>query len=430
MTAGLAHISLAPPHKEVQYWEMLLMFWLLALSGNQYITRKLDVLISLSAVLPLWYMLKHREGVISYRTLTIFVFFLGYEYMHSVMFSLDYTLTIIKLGLVLLFAFTCAKLFSTRFVPILTKTMVWVSYISFVFTFLCYVPGLGRMLHDTAMKVFYIDIGFKAYVNPTFILYTFSHEYFTGELPYARNAGMFWESGAFAVFLLVTLFLHYSSKQIRAIGDLFDKQATVLIIATVSTTSTTGFFALVVLLFYYTAQTKSAFKYVLVVLMGLSFYIAFMNVDFLGGKVAKQLDESGTRNNRFGAFLMDLEDIAERPMLGSSRRLEVVFGTTEASMETRRPNGFSNFIRNYGLVYFTFYFVLVYAGFNAILKFHGNPGQGQLALFGVVLLWVVSFSELIFDLAFFKALVFLAPIYTIGRQAATSARTHELHTAT
>ncbi len=392
------------------------MFWVLLVSGNPYFSKKFDIVIVISVIIPAYYIFRNSNKVISYRTLFIFVFLLGYELMHAFTFHLDYSLTIFKLALVLFLAFSTVQLLQTRFIIVLTQTMCILSIVSFVFTFLCYIPGVNRALYNLATNLFHIDQGFKAYVNPTLLIYTFSHEYFSGELSYARNPGPFWESGAFAVFLMVTLFLHYSARRIASIGDLFDKQALILIAAVISTTSTTGFFALVVLLFYYTVQTKSAFKYVFVLLMGISFYLAFINVDFLGSKISKQLSESTKRNNRFGAALLDWEDIKKRPWLGSSRRIEVIFGTAEASQETRRPNGFTNFLRNYGLVYFGFYFFLVFVSYNGILKYHNNFNGEGLALFGLLLLWVVSFSELIFDLALFKALIFLSHTYRSQEQ--------------
>jgi hypothetical protein len=387
------------------------MFWILLVSGNQYFTQNFEIVIVLSAVIPAYYMFRNANRAISYRTIFTFAFLLGYEMMHALIFHLDYSLTIFKLTLVLLLAFSTVQLLENRFITVLTQTMCILSIISFVFTFFCYVPGLSSFLYNLSFKLFYIDQGFKAYVNPTLLIYTFSHEYFTGEFNYARNPGPFWEGGAFAVFLLVTIFLHYSTRRITKISDLFDKRSIILMVAVITTTSTTGFFALVVLLFYYTLQTKSALKYVFLVLMGISFYLAFLNVEFLGSKVSKQLDESRTTNNRFGAALMDWEDIKKRPILGSSRRIEIVFGTAEASMETRRPNGFTNFLRNYGIVYFSFYFFLVFVSFNSILKYYSGISRERLAFFGIIILWIVSFAEEIFDLAFFKALIFLTYTY-------------------
>lgn len=411
--AATQHVSHAPAlaDEKVKVWEILLMYWVLMLSGNPYFSKKLDYFIVASAIIPIVYIFRNSYQPIRYRTIFIFVFLLGYELLHAVMFKLDYSLTFFKLTLVLLIAFSVAQIFADRFIKILVHTMVIFSLISFVFTVLSYVPGLGRFLHDFAARTFYMDAGVKGFINPTLFVYTFSHEYFSGEFSYARNAGPFWESGAFSVFLIVTLFLHYSTRQIRSIPDLFDKQALVLILAVISTTSTTGFFSMVVLMFYYTMQTKSAIKYVFGVLMSISFYLAFINVEFLGSKVTKELGESGTRNNRFGSALMDWEDIKKRPILGSSRRIEVITGTTVITDEMRRPNGLTNFFREYGLVYFLVYFTLIVISFKTVLNYHGNFNRMDMALFGIALLWIGAFSELVFDLVFFKSLIFLAHTY-------------------
>ena len=127
--------------------------------------------------------------------------------------------------------------------------------------------------------------------------------------------------------------------------------------------------------------------------------------------MSKELGESSTRNNRFGSALMDWEDIKKRPILGSSRRIEVITGTTVITDEMRRPNGLTNFFREYGLVYFSVYFVLVLISFKTVLNYHGNFNRMDMAVFGIALLWIGAFSELVFDLVFFKALIFLAHTY-------------------
>jgi hypothetical protein len=398
---------------KVKPWEMALMFWILLVAGNPYFTEDIDKYIVLSAAIPVVYIFRNSFQAIRYRTLVIFVFMMGYELMHAFIFKLDYSLTFFKLFLVLLTAFATVQIFKDRFVKVLVQTMFIISLISFVFTFLCYVPGVGRFLHDFAMKAFPMEAGLKGYISPTLLIYTFSYEYWSGIFSYARNPGPFWEGGAFSIFLIITLYLHYSTRKIKSINDLFDIKSIVFIVAIVSTTSTTGFFSVVLLLFYYTMKTKSAVKYIFLVLMGISFYLAFFSVDFLGNKITKELGESGTSNNRFGSALRDWNDIQKRPILGSSRRMEVITGSAIVKQEDRRPNGLTNFLREYGIFYFLFYFALIYLSFNAILKYHGNYNQETMALFGILLLWIGAFSELVFDLVFFKALLFLSHTYRL-----------------
>lgn len=391
--------------------EFLLMFYVLCLSGNPFFVYHWDGFIMSSAVVSFYYIYKNAYKTISYRTFFIFFFLLGYELMHAFVYKLDYSFTIIKLSLVLLCAFALVHFLGTRFIKVLTKVMVVMSILSFIFTFLCYVPGINRFLYNLALVAFPMSSGFKDFTIPTLLVYTFHPQYFMGLYDYHRNAGPFWESGAFASFLIVTLFLLYSTKRITKVSDMFDKQSTILIIAVVSTTSTMGFLGLILLLSFFTWQLKSVLKYVLLVLIVMTSVLAFTNVSYLGDKVTKQLDESGETNNRFGAALMDFQDIQKRPLIGASRRIAVTFGTQVRSDATRRPNGFTNFLRDYGLIYVTMYFALVFASYQNIFRYYHNYTKPTLAFFGVLILCIISFSELLFDLVFFKALVFLYGVY-------------------
>jgi len=156
---------------------------------------------------------------------------------------------------------------------------------------------------------------------------------------------------------------------------------------------------------------KSVFKYVLLALIVITSYLAFSTVEFLGEKINRELNQSRITNNRFGSALKDFDNIAERPLLGWSRRIEVVFKTTVRSSVTHRPNGFTNFLRNYGLIYFSVYFFLVFSSFKNIYYYYHHTYNNYLPLFGVILLFIASFSEVIFDLAFLKSLLFLYAAY-------------------
>jgi len=405
---------------QISWWEMFLMLFLLSISGNPYIgTKQFQLFIIISAVIPVVHILRNYKKPVSYRTIFIFVFLLGYEIMHAFMFKLDYTFTLVKLTLVLLLGVATVDILKNKFIVVLTKTMVLISLVSFVFVLISYTP-IHTPLYNLAAKLFPVD-EYNGYSTPTVLVYTFCYEYFAGQLPYVRNAGIFWESGAFAVFLNITLFLHYSTKTIKTVKDLFDKNATILIIALASTTSTMGALSLMVILTFFSAQLKSALKYVLLVLILISGYLAFSTVEFLGKKITRELNQSKVTNNRFGSALKDFENIAERPLLGWSRRIEVVFNTSVYSAKTHRPNGFTNFLRNYGLVYFSVYFFLVFQSFKNIYVYHNHSYNFYVPMFGIFLLFIVSFSEVIFDLAFLKSLIFLysaysLPQFTTGQQ--------------
>ncbi len=392
--------------------EMLLMYFLLMLTGNPFFTTWYDLIVMLSAVVTFYYMYKNSRKPISYRTIFIFVFLLGYEIMHSYVYQLDYSKTIIKLTLVLLLGFSVVHLLRDKFIRVLIDTMIIISIVSWVFTALCYVPKLNWFLYDLALELFPMPLDVnKDYIPRTLLVYTFHPQFFEGHFTYARNAGIFWESGAFAVFLNISLYLRYITKKIVVVKDLFDKKSMILIITVLSTTSTMGFLTLVVLLTFFTLKLRTRVKFLFLAMILPLFYVAFINVEYLGSKVSRQLEESSQTNNRFGAALMDWEDIKKRPFIGSSRRIKVIFNTQQRTKDTRRPNGLTNFLRDYGILYFSFYFYLVFRSFNQIFYSYHGYTRPWTAFFGVFLLWLMAFSELLFDLPFFKALIFLSMVY-------------------
>ena len=396
--------------EKIKKSDLFLMLLLLLLSGNPFFDQKFSVFISLASVISAGYLLRNCNRSVRFRTLFIFTFFIGYEVVHALLFQLDYSQTLLKLFMVLLFSFVVVNILKDRFVEVFIQTMYLITLVSFLFTALCYVPGAGRALYDLATVLFPLDKDFRSYSQPTLIVYTFLPEYFNHTLSYTRNAGIFWEGGAFAVYLNLVLYLKYYTRKVSGYKDLFDKQALVFIVGIFTTVSTMGFLALVCILTFYSIHFRSNIKYLFLILLLIVSTSAFYNFDFLGDKLSKQLAVSEKENNRFGAALMDLEDIAKRPVLGWSRRIEVLFKTNVYDERSHRPNGLTNLLRSYGLLYFLVYFYLVYSSFKSIGRFYGNPKR-SLALLGILLLWIVSFSELIFDHAFFKSLVFLYLVY-------------------
>ncbi len=418
ITGGLEGLT-----QKTTWSEFIMMFLMLAISGNPYFSEKFEpILVSLS-IIPIYYTVKNHHRKIQYITLGIFTFMLGYEVMHSIMFSQDYTLTYFSVFLKLWIGFSVVKLLDHRFVQVLVDTMVVISVLSLIFTFLSYVPGINRFLWNLSAKLFPITPNYFDFAPRTLIVYTLSHEFFEGRIPYVRNAGIFWESGAFSVFLCITLFLSFISKSITSLNDLFDRKSAIMIFTLATTTSTTGLVGLVTILFLFSFRLRSKMKYVFLLLFSVLLLIAFTNVSYLGDKIEGQLARSGVENNRFGSAMKDFEDIMRRPILGWSRRLEVLFDSNITTVESHRPNGFTNFLRSYGLLYFSFYFYFVYLTFSRIIKYYGyhNKDRVLLAWAGIFIMWLVSFSELIYDKLFLKSFVFIHLVY-MGHQVIASSK--------
>ena len=415
------HDDLGHSRLEITKWDYLLMYFVLLMSGNPFFQiQHNEEFLPISVIIPIVYYLRTGKFSVSYRTILIFTFMMGFELFHAFWYKLDYSLTFFKILFALLLGCVTMDILRDKFIEVLTRTMVFISLASFVFVVLCYVPGLNKFLYHLAEQLFPLEKDYKGYSQPTLLLFTFHPEFFEGKFSYTRNAGIFWESGAFAVYLNITLFLYYSTLTIGRVKDLFDKKATILIIALASTTSTMGAISLVIQMVFFTMHLRSAAKYFLFPVILVMTGLAFTSVEFLGDKITKQLGKADNDNNRFGSALMDWENIRERPLIGWSRRIEVVFGTDKFSDKTHRPNGLTNFLRSYGLIYFCFYFIMVYQGFARVYNNYHPRSNPLVPAFGILLLLMVSFSELIFDLVFQKGLLFLYGAYRTGGTGMTS----------
>jgi hypothetical protein len=157
----------------VKWWEVALMFFILAISGNEYVSsQKFELFLVASSIIPIAHIIRNNSKPLLYRTIFIFVFLLGYEVIHVVMFKLDYLLTFFKLTLILVLSAAAVDILKDRFILVLTKTMVMLSLISFVFVMLSYIPSIHNFLYHLGEKLFPLKANFEGHSTPTLVLYT------------------------------------------------------------------------------------------------------------------------------------------------------------------------------------------------------------------------------------------------------------------
>lgn len=181
-----------------------------------------------------------------------------------------------------------------------------------------------------------------------------------------RNAGPFWEPGAYAGYLLIIPLLYLND--VELFFKKYKKKIIVLIIGLLTTMSTTGYVAFSILLIYIFGLRKRisfpTFLGTILIIYGVWF--AINNVEFLGNKIEDQYSktlEQGDEfsNTRFGAFLFDLYYIQKRPFFGNgfheSTRFEDHPNLIElaANNEMGHGNGFSNMLASVGLIFFISY---------------------------------------------------------------------------
>jgi hypothetical protein len=227
-----------------------------------------------------------------------------------------------------------------------------------------------------------------------------------------RNSGMFWEPGAFAGYLVMTLLLIAGG----AAGRVPRWKTVVLAVALVSTQSTTGYVAALALMVHWimkSADTRlSTLRYVIAPVLLVSTVgvaaIGFTQAPFLYEKVEHQVEEAisgatGAEINRFGNFVYDLGFIVQRPLTGWSATpaTRSVVDSEVGDFVVHQGNGLTGFTVRFGLLGLGAYLLCVYRMLSA--SAHGR----RIAVFGVVIICLILFGEQFQNFPLFWCLAFL-----------------------
>ena len=111
--------------------------------------------------------------------------------------------------------------------------------------------------------------------------------------------------------------------------------------------------------------------------------------------------------SRFGSFIADWTLFLKNPFIGWGRG-EMRFGTihiTYFSIEEHRNNGISALLSEYGIFFFLFYFILYFRCLRNLCRFNQFPVY--FASFGLFIILLLGFSQVIFTRPFFLGLLFL-----------------------
>jgi len=295
-----------------------------------------------------------------------------------------------------------------------TKYYVDIMYVLAIISFFVYVPqlvipGFRSFLISSISPLLRnpLDSGDLWYA-PDVILFVFN----SGEGVY-RNCGAFWEPGAYAGFLVIAIIFHYlESKTID------DNKSIVLLLALFSTVSTTGIIALgFFLIMFLGNRVAPLYRLILFPTIIAAFIISFISLDFLGEKITRQMDVANTYNNtRFKSAVLDLQDFAENPVLGLGRDPKTRFKGITSRELTHRTNGISNYLVTYGIFIFLFYFGSIFYAFYKLCQM--NNYHPKYALYGLILIFIVGFSETFFSLPFFYGLAMLHMAIEVPKQPA------------
>lgn len=235
-----------------------------------------------------------------------------------------------------------------KFAKIYVDIMVVVATISIPFFFyneyVGFIPGIS-----------FTDIG------TSLVVYTQLFSDYGGFIH--RNAGMFWEPGAYQGYLNFAI-LFYLLMNNGATRIFSNWKFVVLLIALFTTKSTTGYAVLAFIILYYflyyyrgKIMVKLLFLFVLVC----SCLYAYYSLDFLGEKIQRQMNQGQDEGGRFNDFVKYASYIYDYFFLGNP----TIVGTTIAS-----GNGFLSFFFYYGIWGILYYFIALWHNIHQQVDLH------------------------------------------------------------
>lgn len=223
-------------------------------------------------------------------------------------------------------------------------------------------------------------------------------------LEWWRNAGMMWEPGAFQAIINLSILLMpaelLTTRRYRV-------RLIIVVAALLTTFSTTGYITFFLLAAFKLGRFKipPALKWSAIVLVVAVGTVTFTQADFLGEKIAGQIESSAENDDfapdRFGALLFDFYYIEKHPVFGN--------GLIETTRYADHPylwgvalghgNGMSNFAASFGLFGLLGYFF-------AIVRSRMHPVLG-VRVFAAFIVALLVFGEPLLNYPLFLGLPFV-----------------------
>jgi hypothetical protein len=378
--------------------DYILGFLLIATSGIMFFFRNDEyIILGFMAGALLFYLRGHKIGNTLLMTAFLFVLI---ELIQMVVFNNFSVKTTIGTLAHICFAYFVVKLLNYKFMDIYIKILYFITLVSFFFYLLLFIPGATNFIITKFtpyfQPVFKVSDIFYIY-TPNIIIYNYNPDHYV----FYRNCGPFWESGGFAIYLVIALIFNT-----YATGRLAEKKNIVFAIGILTTVSTAGYLALFFFVFgYYLLSSNVRFKVLYIILFAMIAVPLYLRLDFLNRKILASVNMAETTTtSRFGSALADLKLVTARPFIGYGRKMENRYGTTLFIRDLmHRNNGVTNLLTSYGLPMFIIYFVWYYMSFRNLDRLYKNKAA-IVFLFTIIIL---GFSQRIFTYPFFYSFLFL-----------------------
>jgi hypothetical protein len=398
---------------KIIHW--FLIFILVATSGFQYFYGNIEwIVIGLVAVLSFVFY-NNRKVFLNYKAFAVISLFLIWEIIQFAYFGGFSVASIGGTMARFLLSYFVIVILDKQFIPLFIDFIALFSAISLVFFLLMHIQPILDGVLNLASTVFSPPFGetMEEYSHNTNIIIFNFHGY---EFSPKRNSGPFWEPGAFAVYICLSL-----SFSLIIGRSLLSFPSLIQILALMTTFSTSGYviFFFIVLTGLY-AKVKQVGSGIRLVMRSLFFPLIIFTLlmlvqgqDFLLPKIQEDIliaDETTT--SRFGSALADIYQIQQHPILGYGRNFLAQFGTAFFDKETmHRNSGVTRIVVQWGILSLLYY-ILVFRGFRNIINVYSSSDKYS-PIFLFIVLILSGFSQSIFQYSFFMGLIFLQ---IIGKQ--------------
>jgi hypothetical protein len=369
---------------DIHPWTQYLIVILLVLFGNEILLgNRAEALLIVYFIFlaPLYFL--HRNSSLALSDLLVFFSFLMILAVQSISFNFFPLKTIAGFIIRLFIAFAAVRLVND-FPRIYINVIYGICIISLCF----YVPE--QLFHavgqdfaslftplSTLVKEFFLSD--HKYV--TIFIYNFENPY---SLRYIhRNAGLFWEPGAFAGYIsLALIFLGLEREKYDR--RFYISRFLVLTITLLTTTSTMGYLIMpIVLLTHYRRVTKSVVGSLGRIAIGMLMLPLLMvllinvwNLEFIGRKVIHQYEGAIAQRDylweytRFGSMVVDWKYIKRRPLFGWGIHPKTKFALDPKDERRTKGagNGFSGFIHRFGILGMITFALFAWRGFYKLSR--------------------------------------------------------------
>jgi hypothetical protein len=374
---------------DIHPWTQYLIVILLVLFGNEILLggrAEALLIVYFIFLAPLYFL--HRNSPLALSDLLVFFSFLMILAVQSISFNFFPLKTIAGFIIRLFVAFAAVRLVND-FPRIYINVLYGICIISLCF----YVPeqlfhAVGRdfaslftPLANLVRDFFLLDTGNRRTYSITIFIYNFENPYNPHNI--YRNAGPFWEPGAFAGYIsLALIFLGLEREKYDR--RFYISRFLVLTITLLTTVSTMGYLVMpIVLSIHYRRVTKSvagSLGRIAVGMLMLPLFMALLinvwNLEFIGRKIIHQYEGAIAQRDylweytRFGSMMVHWEYIKRRPIFGWGIHPKTKFALDPRDERRTKGagNGFSGFIHRFGILGMITFALFAWRGFYKLSR--------------------------------------------------------------